>query len=134
MLSLNRINNKGFTFLELITIVAILSVLAAISLQQFEQYKANAGNVTAESDLRNAISAQEVNFLYIHACASCSDALDCENNLPGFVASKRSDGSSSMTIFEFSSSSEQDFIGTARHISGHVAYTFDNSIGSFQAG
>jgi type IV pilus assembly protein PilA len=51
--------NAGFTVLELIIVVAVIGVLAAIAIQQFNVYRARAIDVSMRSDLKNAAMAME---------------------------------------------------------------------------
>jgi len=51
--------NAGFTVLELIVVVAVIGVLAAIAIQQFSVYRARAIDVSMRSDLKNAALAME---------------------------------------------------------------------------
>lgn len=53
-------NAKGFTLIELMIVVAIIGILAAIAIPQFAQYRMRAFNSSAESDLRNLKTAEEV--------------------------------------------------------------------------
>ena len=53
-------NAKGFTLIELMIVVAIIGILAAIAIPQFAAYRMRAFNSSAESDVRNVKTAEEV--------------------------------------------------------------------------
>ena len=57
-----RHSRRGFTLVELLIVVVIIGVLAAIAIPKFQDTKGKANATSLRSDLRNLATAQEAYF------------------------------------------------------------------------
>jgi type IV pilus assembly protein PilA len=57
-----KLNSKGFTLIELMIVIAIIGILAAIAIPQFASYRQKAYNAAALSDLKTVKTTLEAYY------------------------------------------------------------------------
>ena len=114
---------KGFTLVELLVVVAIIGILAAIAIPQFSQYRKRAADATAKSDLKNLANSMEACYVDTQKYSDCG--LTTLQTKYGFKASPN------VTV-KISASSVNGFTATARHSNGTQTWTWISSKGGLQ--
>jgi type IV pilus assembly protein PilA len=112
-------NNEGFTLIELLVVVAIIGILAAIAIPQFALYRQRGFDARAQSDLRNAATAEEAYFATNNAYADCTET-DCNS-----VIQFKPSGGVALTM----KAATGTFTGSSRHSNGAIQWNYDSAAG-----
>jgi prepilin-type N-terminal cleavage/methylation domain-containing protein len=124
---------KGFTLIEVLVVIGIIGILAAIAVPQFASYRKKGYDSIARSDLKNAATAEEALFADEGQYKGCTKQ-ECQTVLPGFVLSKEMQTNGSLVMAAVGSPSTS-FTGSSSHSKGTGAdkpFTWDSSQGGLQ--
>jgi type IV pilus assembly protein PilA len=69
-----KIDQKGFTLIERMIIIAIIGILAAIAIPQFTAYRIRGNNTTAKSELKSVYTLCAAYFTNAPDAAGCTVA------------------------------------------------------------
>ena len=102
VLTQNKLKSEsGFTFIELVVVVAIIGILAAIAIPQFAGYRQKGFEATLRADLKNAALAQEAYFAQHRDYKSgplSASSLDGYNKSPGIIGITAVKGANTFTL------------------------------------
>ena len=107
---------KGFTLIELMIVIAIIGILAAIAIPQFVTYRQKGYNTKAKGELKSLYTACQAYFADVPASTTCTTTLVSATFIP-------------TTDITFSAlGTNQTMSGaTAYHSSGTSTYTIGSS-------
>ena len=94
-------NDKGFTLIELMIVVAIIGVLAAIAIPQYNNFRLKAKTAEAKSNLGAIRLGEEAYFTEKEEYVSCA-ATPTAEGFPGKNAINWSDGDNNFVKIGFS--------------------------------
>lgn len=110
-----RKNDNGFTLIELMVVIAIIGILAAIAIPQFASYRTRSFNTAAVASIRSFSTAQEA---YYVDNRSYTTSLDLLKNQYGAQTSK------DVTI-TIGSASDTAYIIRSSHSKGDLTYVVE---------
>ena len=113
--------NKGFTLLEILIVVAIIGILAAIAVPQFSKYRTDSYNTAAIADIRNAATAQEGYYAEHKVYA------DSVNRLVLTLDLVKTPGVNLIV-----NGNKNGYTITSHHIAGNKTYTLNGPDGTIQ--
>ncbi|UCG67538.1 MAG: prepilin-type N-terminal cleavage/methylation domain-containing protein [Deltaproteobacteria bacterium] len=112
---------KGFTLIELMIVIAIIGILAAIAIPQFNKYRQRSYNASAEEDLRNAATAQEAYYVdYSTYCQTTATLIGASYGL--YTSDK--------VVFSISTATAFTYVMKSYHPSGDASYIIRGPGGS----
>jgi prepilin-type N-terminal cleavage/methylation domain-containing protein len=116
ILTLTVINKReeGFTLIEIMIVIAIIAILAAIAIPQLGVYRTRSYNTTAVSDLKNAAIAQEAYYV---------ENRQYTNSIGNLTTSPYNIHISQGVSMGVSSANNEAYLMTAYHSAGNITYT-----------
>jgi prepilin-type N-terminal cleavage/methylation domain-containing protein len=105
--------NYGFTIIELLIVIAIIAILAAIAIPQLGAYRTKTNNKVAVSDLRSAAVAQEAYF---------TDNRQYTNDINVLATMPYNLSISRGVTVTISSASNEAYLMNAYHSQGNITY------------
>jgi prepilin-type N-terminal cleavage/methylation domain-containing protein len=121
---LSRLHKKeGFTLIELMIVIAIIGILAAIAIPQFSAYRTRSYNSSAQADVRNLATAQEAYYVDFSTYATGVSALSGSSY--GYMQS----GNVTVSV----NGNQTNYTITGYHTSGDKTYTLTGPGGTIES-
>ena len=113
--------DEGFTLIEVMIVVAIIAILAAIAIPQLSVHRTKSYNTAAVSDLKNAAIAQEAYYV---------DNRQYTNDISNLTTIPYNLYISQSVNIAVSSANNEAYLMTAFHSAGNKTYTLSGPGGS----
>lgn len=119
-------SRKGFTLVELLIVVAIIGILAAIAIPQFSSYRKKSYCARLKSDLANLAISQEAYYYDYDVYLAATKNGDNSSNVPNFTWSEG-------VVLDSSSGDTSSWSATVNHPNcDDGPFTWDSSAGGLQ--
>ncbi|HEX9911131.1 MAG TPA: type IV pilin protein [Desulfatiglandales bacterium] len=113
--------DEGFTLIEVMIVVAVIAILAAIAIPQLSVHRTKSYNTAAVSDLKNAAIAQEAYYV---------DNRQYTNNISNLTTIPYNLSITQSVNMAVSSATNEAYLMTAFHSAGNKTYTLSGPGGS----
>ena len=113
--------DEGFTLIEVMIVVAIIAILAAIAIPQLSAHRTKSYNTAAASDLKNGAIAQEAYYV---------DTGQYTNSVSTLTTSPYNLFITQGVNIAVSSATNEAYVMTAYHSVGNITYTLSGPGGS----
>jgi len=125
---------KGFTLIELMIVVAIIGILAAIAIPQFSSYRVKAFNAAALSDLHTIKLAEESEYAdsqtYGKTASSTAAVAQGAGTVvavgSAFIGKNALGLSKNVSADVATDTAGTTYIAAAGHLQGNLDYAFDS--------